>query len=103
MGGLGVTDTSCERDDRTIVSRIARWACSVPDAPAFTFLRSDGTVREALTFGELWARSMSLAHGLAELVVPGDRAILAFDSQRELIEAFVACQIAGIVAVPASL
>src|SRR4051812_25258136 len=89
--------------EQTIVDRLIRWAHVRPDRRAFTSLRSDGSEREALTFAQLWEHAASLAEGLSEAAAPGDRAILAFHSEREFIEAFLACQLAGIIAVPTSL
>jgi amino acid adenylation domain-containing protein len=92
-----------DQDDDTIVDRLARWSRDRPDAAAFTFLRSDGSERDELTFRQLWEHANAIAHGLTEIAAPGDRAILAFDSEREFIEAFFGCQIAGVIALPSSM
>jgi amino acid adenylation domain-containing protein len=92
-----------EPEDYTILDRFARWARTRSSARAFTFLRSDGGERETLTFDQLWQRSMSLAHCLTGFLMAQERAILAFDSEQEFIEAFLACLVAGVIAVPASL
>lgn len=95
-------NTHPERD-HTIIDRLARWAAVKPEKRAFTFLRSDGSESDALTFAELWDRALSIAAGLLSSVSSGQRAILAFNSEREFIQAFFGCQVAGIVPIPASV
>jgi amino acid adenylation domain-containing protein len=90
-------------EDKTLVDRLARWASVKADRRAFTFLRSDGSERAALTFAELWNRALSIAAGLSTSFSSGERAILAFSSEQEFIEAFFGCQLAGIVPIPASV
>jgi amino acid adenylation domain-containing protein len=90
-------------DDCTLIDRLAWWSRQSPDRCAFTFLRSDSTVRATLSFAELWQSASRLANGLSEIVGPGDVVILGFNSELEFIEAFLACQIAGIIAAPTSL
>jgi len=92
-----------ETADQTVVERLRRWSRQACDERAFTFLGSDGRERATLTFGQLWERCLGLAAGLGATVEPGERALLVFDSPQDFIEAFLACQIAGVVAVPASL
>lgn len=89
--------------DGTLLDRLQRWARERPDARAFTVLRSDGSERDTLTFDQLSRHAQTIAERLRETLAPGSRAILACESERGFIEAFLACQIAGIVAVPASV
>jgi len=89
--------------DDTIVERLQRWSRERPDARAFTFLTSDGHERETLTFGELWKRSNALAESLLGVMEPGSRALLVFHPGLAFVETFLACQLSGIIAVPASM
>jgi acyl-CoA synthetase (AMP-forming)/AMP-acid ligase II/acyl carrier protein len=84
----------------TIMARLCRHAQDRPDRLIYQFLRDDGGT-QALTFGELHRRVMSLAAVLQEHAPQGERAILLYPPGLEFIEAFLACLVAGVVAVPA--
>lgn len=87
----------------SLVERLIHWAAQRPDTVAFRFVRSDGSERSTLTFAQLLERSQDLAARISERrVAPGERVVLACHSEREFIEGFFACLIAGVIAVPAS-
>jgi len=89
--------------DGTLIDRLHRWAGCRPSAPAFTFLGDDERAEASLTFAELADRVLQLAHALRWVAAAGDRAVLAYAPGLAFVEAFLACQTAGIVAVPASV
>jgi acyl-CoA synthetase (AMP-forming)/AMP-acid ligase II len=90
-------------NDSTLIDRLCRWSHERPDARAFTFLRGNGSERETLTFSELWQYSTTLAEMLLNLMEPGSRAVLAYNPGLAFVQAFFACQMSGIIAVPASM
>ncbi|GAA3790369.1 fatty acyl-AMP ligase [Amycolatopsis tucumanensis] len=71
-----------------------------PDATAYVFLDEDGVETAALTYRELHARALSVAHELSRHCAPGDRALLVFPQCLDFIVAFFACLYARVVAVP---
>jgi len=72
-----------------------------PEAPALSFLKDGEAVAQELSYGELDRRARATAVRLAQLVTPGDRALLLFDSDLEFAIAFLGCLYAQIIAVPA--
>lgn len=74
------------------------------DRTAFVFLRYRGgqaPEQDELTFGELWDRSRGLARALAGRCAQGERALILVPPGLDYIAAFLGCQLAGVVAVPA--
>lgn len=72
-----------------------------PTALAYTFLADGETTADQLTFGALDERVRALGATLEQLTTPGDRALLLYQPSLEFTVAFLACQYAGIVPVPA--
>lgn len=86
---------------KTIVDVLYAKAASSPDRIAFRFL-SDGEFEDsAISYAELLSRASVIAARLRQHSSPGDRALLLLPSGLSFIESFWACQIAGLVAVPA--
>ncbi|MFI9161950.1 fatty acyl-AMP ligase [Kitasatospora aureofaciens] len=74
---------------------------SGPDRPALTIYRgSAATEHPTLTAAELHRRARLRAAALSARFTPGDRVLLALPSGPELVELYLACLIAGLVAVP---
>ena len=72
-----------------------------PGAQALTFLKDGESVAQQLSYGELDRRARATAVRLSQVVEPGDRALLLFDSDLEFAIAFLGCLYAQIIAVPA--
>lgn len=73
---------------------------SQPDRIACRFFKGASLIPEDLSFGELWRRSSALAQRLQAMGLRGERAVLVCKSQATFVEAFYACLLAGVVAVP---
>ncbi|PRQ08535.1 AMP-binding protein [Enhygromyxa salina] len=71
-----------------------------PEALAYTFLRDGETIGEQLSFADLDTRARALGATLQHLTSPGDRALLLYQAGLDFVVAFLACQYAGVVAVP---
>ena len=78
-----------------------RWADLRPDRTACVFLADDGQ-KTATTYRELDLRARSIATRLLEIIEPGDRALLVYPAGIDFVAAFLGCQYAGVVAVPAT-
>src|SRR5262245_45732020 len=85
---------------RSLVTLLARRAEAQGGDPAYTFVSDRGTEEAVITFAELHEAARALACHLAEVVQPGDRAILVFPPGIEFIVAFFGCLMARIIAVP---
>ncbi|GAB7187045.1 fatty acyl-AMP ligase FAAL [Kitasatospora sp. Ki12] len=73
-----------------------------PERTALTFYRgSAGAAHESLTYRELGRRVGLRAAELADRLAPGDRLLIALPTCPELVELYLACLSAGVVAVPA--
>ena len=86
----------------TVGDVVKNWAQQAPQIAALRFLKS-GTIVDELTNAELDERVDAVASVLIERLNPGDRALLLFRPGLDFVAAFVACQRAGIVAVPTML
>ncbi len=71
-----------------------------PDRVALTFLASNEQ-RNVLTYRQLHKRVRSLAAALSQQANFGDRALLMYSPGLEFVVSFLACLMAGVVAVPA--
>jgi len=85
-----------------LTERLRHHAHATPDRLAYTFLRDDGRIDE-IRFGELDRRASMLARALAEQAAPGERALLLYPAGLDFIVTYLACLLAGIVAVPATI
>ena len=85
-----------------LTDRLRLHARTTPDRLVYTFLRDDGKVDE-ITFGQLERRASNLARALAERAPAGSRALLLYPAGLEFIVVYLACLLAGIIAVPATI
>jgi phthiocerol/phenolphthiocerol synthesis type-I polyketide synthase C len=88
-----------ERHDAPVDLLVQRLA-SRPNAPAFSFLRTDLGIDNQLSGGVLDNEARAFAARLQQLGFSRQRAILLYPPGREFIVAFVGCLYAGVVAVP---
>jgi acyl-CoA synthetase (AMP-forming)/AMP-acid ligase II/alkylation response protein AidB-like acyl-CoA dehydrogenase len=85
-----------------LTDRLRLHARTTPDRLVYTFLRDDGKVDD-ITFGQLERRASNLARALAERAPVGSRALLLYPAGLEFIVVYLACLMAGIIAVPATI
>ncbi|MEN3277296.1 MAG: hypothetical protein V7631_3086 [Massilia sp.] len=85
-----------------LTDRLRLHARTTPDRTVYTFLRDDGKVDE-VTFSQLERRASNLARALAERAPAGSRALLLYPAGLEFIVVYLACLMAGIIAVPATI
>ena len=85
-----------------LTDRLRLHARATPDRLVYTFMRDDGKVDE-ITFGQLEQRASNLARALAERAPKGSRALLLYPAGLEFIVVYLACLMAGIIAVPATI
>lgn len=85
-----------------LTGRLREHARATPDRLAYTFLRDDGRIDE-ISYGELERRASALAATLATRARPGARALLLYPAGLEFITVYLACLLAGIIAVPSTL
>jgi len=78
-----------------------QWADCCPGKTAFSFLSDGDKVGKSLTYGELRIEAQRLAGYLAAEGLSGKCALLMYPDGLSFIPAFFACQIAGVIAVPA--
>lgn len=86
---------------KTFDQAVSHWASVRPEQPACVFLTEDDQ-QLTLTYAELEARARAIAASLAERLAPGARALLVYPAGLDFVTAFLACQYAGVVAVPAT-
>ncbi|QJD99499.1 AMP-binding protein [Massilia forsythiae] len=85
-----------------LTDRLRHHAQAAPERLAYTFLRDDGKIDE-ITYGQLEQRASRMARALAERAAPGSRALLLYPAGLEFIVVYLACQLAGLIAVPATI
>jgi acyl-CoA synthetase (AMP-forming)/AMP-acid ligase II len=78
-------------------------AATRPDKTAFVMLNDFGAEVDRLTYAGLDCDARSIGSSLSALTAPQDRALVLYSSGLDFIRAFMGCQYAGVVAVPASL
>ncbi len=69
-------------------------------ARAYTWLENGEAETRVLTYAQLHAHTRAVAQSLREQLAPLDRVLLVFEPGLDFIVAFLACQLAGVVAVP---
>ncbi len=84
----------------TLVELLRQRAQKQPDKRAYTFLKDGETEEASLTYAQLDQRAQTIAAGLQNLTVLGDRALLLYPPGLDYIAAFFGCLYAGVVAVP---
>ena len=89
--------------DEPLVHRLATWARTRPDAPAYTFVDyladPDGVAR-TVTWARVHQQAIGLAQRLARIVGPGERVAVLAPSGLEYVVALFAAWYARAVAVP---
>ncbi|QIY68653.1 fatty acyl-AMP ligase [Streptomyces sp. RLB1-33] len=86
---------------RSVGDAFAERAVAHPDRTALTVYRgSSATDHETLTFAELHRRARWHAAALGARLSPGGRVLLALPTCTEFVEYYLACLMAGLVAVP---
>ncbi|MFG2822963.1 fatty acyl-AMP ligase [Kitasatospora sp. NPDC048365] len=86
---------------RNVGEAFAARVAAHPDRVALTIhLGPHGPEPESLTFAELDRRSRLRAAELAERLAVGERVLLALPTSSEFVETYLACLMAGLVAVP---
>ncbi len=84
----------------TIVSILAHRGLHHANQPAYSFLNSDLQVHQHLSYGMLWSKASHIARQLIALQEQGQPVLLVFDAGLEFVAAYMACLVAGMVAVP---
>lgn len=92
-----------EQVENHIIGQLARHSSASPGKPAFIFLEDGEQAERTITFGELNTRVEQLGSVLAERQPQGQRALLVYQDIMEFTVSFLACQHAGLVAVPVFL
>ncbi len=87
--------------DTTLVERLRYWTSAEPDRVAYAFLGDGENIEESVTYSELDRRVRATAARLIARGLRGQRALLMYPSGIDFIVAFMACQYAGVSAVPA--
>jgi acyl-CoA synthetase (AMP-forming)/AMP-acid ligase II len=85
---------------RELTARARALASSSPDQLAIASLGADAVVSEAVSYRHLWLRVEAIATVLLQTDRRGDRVLLMYSSGAEFAAAFLACSVAGRVAVP---
>jgi acyl-CoA synthetase (AMP-forming)/AMP-acid ligase II len=85
----------------TLVDLICQRAEIHPEKLAYEFLIDGESLTEKMTYQELDLRARALAVQIQQLNAVGERVLLLYPPSLDYITAFIACQYAGAVAVPA--
>ncbi len=86
--------------NKDLIAILEARAAQAPDRAAFVFLSANGTVSSKITYRVLSTRARSIASFLRTDFMQGERALLAYPSGLEFVEAFFGCLYAGIISVP---
>lgn len=84
----------------TVPALLSRHARDRGEKRAYTFLGNDEREERVLTYARLDEAARSLAARIQRIAAPGDRAMIMATENQGFIRAFLACQYAGVVAVP---
>lgn len=86
---------------RNVGDAFAERVAAHPQRTAVTIYRGAAAAdHESLTFAELARRAERRAAGLAARLAPGERVLIALPTCTEFVELYLACLLAGLVAVP---
>jgi acyl-CoA synthetase (AMP-forming)/AMP-acid ligase II/acyl carrier protein len=88
---------------RSLVETLAAWRERDPQRIALTVLRDGERVERTATFSELHDGALQLAAAIARRAAPGARVLLLLPEGHDFVQAFLACLMAGRVAIPAAL
>lgn len=92
---------SIETKSETISELLSAKAAEHSDRMAYRFLEDGYEEAGTLTYGQLDLQARALAARIQEVCAPGDRALITSAPAIDFIRAFMACQHAGVIAVPA--
>jgi acyl-CoA synthetase (AMP-forming)/AMP-acid ligase II/acyl carrier protein len=86
--------------DTNIVSFLAAHACAVPGRQAFVILSNEEDATQNITWEELYIQVKKLAFQLSERQLDNKTVLLVYQDMMAFIISFLACQYAGVIAVP---
>jgi acyl-CoA synthetase (AMP-forming)/AMP-acid ligase II len=86
----------------TMAALLCSQAHARGSASVYTYLADGHDETRSLTFVELYLHASAVAARLQRSLDPGDRALIMADDPIEFIRAFMGCQLAGVIAVPAA-
>jgi acyl-CoA synthetase (AMP-forming)/AMP-acid ligase II/thioesterase domain-containing protein/acyl carrier protein len=87
-------------DDRDVIGALRFHARNTPNKLAFVFLEDGDIESQRLTFLGLLNRVLEVASHLEKKVGEGERAILLYPQGCDFVVSFLACLVAGIIAIP---
>lgn len=91
---------NAKTDCHTLVETLDYHADNRPNRLAYRYLENGEDEKGTLTYGELRDRALIVAYELAQHTGQGERAVLLYPAGLDFIVAFLACQYAGVIAVP---
>ncbi|MCB2407702.1 AMP-binding protein [Hymenobacter lucidus] len=86
-----------------IINCLATHSIDFPDKPAFVFLEDGEGQERVVSFSQLFTRVQQLGSDLLNRHPQGKRALLVYQDAVEFTVSFLACQYAGVTAVPVFL
>jgi amino acid adenylation domain-containing protein len=84
----------------TIIEALSGHAKRNPTGIAYRFLKESNAAPVELSYQQLFRQVVAVAHELQLMARPGDRVLLMFPAGEAYIVAFLACMMAGCIAVP---
>jgi len=84
----------------TVYSLLSERARNLGSKSAYTFLKNGEGEERSVTYGQLDLEARALAVRILRDAEPGDRALVLADDNDNFVRAFMACQYAGVIAVP---
>jgi len=86
----------------TMASLLRSQASALGAKPAYRYLADGCEETRTLTFEGIYLEARAVAARLQQRLDPGDRAVILANDSIEFIRAFMGCQLAGVIAVPAA-
>src|SRR5687768_13166403 len=86
----------------TIAALLHTQAQDRGSSTVYRYLADGESETRSITFGELELEARAVAAHLQQRTVPGDRALILAEDAIEFARAFMACQLASVIAVPVS-
>src|ERR1043166_2911424 len=87
-------------DHPTVMKLLAERASTTPRKIAYRFLADGYNEAGALSWSELYERTLAIARALRKLCLTGEPILLVYPSSLDFIAAFFGCLHAGMIAVP---